>query len=217
MRETLRYVMASAALGAITYFGSEALFWVFPPAGAGPGELAATVLAYALASACVLSALILTGAGGLAGLFLAGALLGFLIEGVVVGTMYDGFPVQLVWTPLAWHALITGLGVVVLPRIMGQWAWWQQAAAMVVLGAVGGLMAGYWPMERADLPRTVAIFAYLMGFGTLAVAGHLTLDRLETLPRPPNWVLSVMPGLALVLCGWSKAPPTPDRSDWPCR
>ncbi len=212
MPEVLRYVMAAAVLGVITYFGSEALFWVFPPAGATPAELAATVLAYALASACVVSALILTGAGGLAGLFLAGALLGFLIEGVIVNTMYDAFPFQLVWTPLAWHALITGLGVVVLPRVMAQRAAWQHALAMVALGAVGGLMAVYWPIERTDLPDTAAIFAYLLGFGTLAVVGHMALDRLATLPRPRVWVLWVMPALALVL--WliqSAADPRPQR------
>ena len=212
MRETLRYVLAAAALGAIAYFGSEALFWVFPPAGAGVGELALTVLAYALASACVLSALILTGASGLAGMFLAGALLGFLIEGVIVGTMYDAFPFQLVWTPLAWHALITGLGVVVLPRFMAQRALWQHAVAMVALGAVGGLMALYWLLERSDLPGSTAIFAYLTGFGAMAVAGHMALDRLETLPRPPNRVLWVTPGLALIL--WlaeSAADPRPQR------
>lgn len=42
-------------------------------------------------------------------IFLAGALYGWLIEGVIVQTMYDDFPLQVSFTGLAWHALISVL------------------------------------------------------------------------------------------------------------
>lgn len=212
MRESCLYVAASIALGMISYFGSEAFFWVFVPEGAGVGEVAGTVLAYGLASACVLSAVSLTGAGGFVGLFLGAALLGFLVEGVIVSTMYDAFPFQLVWTPLAWHALITGAAVLGMHRVMVHRSLSLQVAAMVALGLFGAFMGSYWPLERTELPGRVAIGVYLTGTGVLAVLGQIALDRVGSVPQPPKWVFWVVPAFAVVLWGvQSTIDPRPQR------
>ena len=107
-----RYWLAAGTLGAAATWGSENLFWSAPPAGWTPLELAVTWVVYSLCVAAALSAVLWSGVQGWRAVFLGGAVLGWLIEGVVVATMYAAFPFQVVWTPLAWHALITGLVVV---------------------------------------------------------------------------------------------------------
>lgn len=42
-----------------------------------------------------------------AGIFVAAALFGFLIESVLVPVLFSGMPFTIVWTSLAWHALIS--------------------------------------------------------------------------------------------------------------
>ncbi|MGL4280802.1 MAG: hypothetical protein ACRCS0_10585, partial [Albidovulum sp.] len=92
--ETGRFTLASFALGGVSYYGSEAFFWSFPPEGITPADWAMTVVAYSLVAACTLAAVIWSGLGGWRALFLGGALGGWLVEGVIVDTMYDAFPFQ---------------------------------------------------------------------------------------------------------------------------
>ncbi len=66
--------------------------------------------------------------------------------------MYDAFPFQLVWTPLAWHAVVTGLVVFGLHSVLVSVPVWRQVLTMVLLGLGGGFFAAYWPQERAVLP-----------------------------------------------------------------
>lgn len=199
MRETLWYVLASLAIGLIAYFASEAFFWSFRPDGATIPDIAMTVIAYSIAGACVLTAVAATGCGGVRAAFLGGAMLGFLVEGVVVGTMYEAFPFQIVWTPIAWHALVSGVTVFALHRAAVHWAVWRQVGAMLALGAFGGFFAAFWPMERAVLPGTADTVAYLMGSGAVAVAGFVMLDRVGQVPAPGRIIRWVAPGLALIL------------------
>jgi hypothetical protein len=199
MRETLRYAAASLALGLIAYFASEAFFWSFRPDGATLPDIAMTVVAYSIAGACVLTAVAMSGCGGVRAAFLGGAVLGFLVEGVVVGTMYEAFPFQIVWTPIAWHALVSGAAVFALHRTAVHWAAWRQVAAMLALGAFGGFFAAFWPMERAVLPGTVDTVGYLMGSGAAAVLGFVILDRVGQVPVPGRIVRWIAPVLAVIL------------------
>lgn len=211
-RETGRFALAALALGGVSSCGSEALFWSFPPEGITALDGALTVLAYSLVAACVLAAVIWSGIGGWQAVFLGGAIGGWLIEGVVVDTMYDAFPFQLVWTPLAWHAAVTGLGVFGLQRRLAAGALWRYLAFLVAAGLVGAGFAGFWPMERAALPPPPAIFLYQLASGAVAVACFAMFGRLGALPQPPGRVLLVAPCLALLLwLGKSVADPRPER------
>lgn len=194
--ESLRFLLASLALGAIAVWASEFAFWTAPPAPPAFGELALTWLAYSAACGCALSAVILTGCGGLTGAFLGGAILGWIVEGVVVGTMYDAFPFQLVWTPLAWHALVSGVAVFAVGRIAVHWPLQRQLGWLAGLGMCLGIWGWYWPVERQDLPGLGGVLSYLAGLGLAVPAGNLVLDRLGRLPRPPRWVLAVPWALA---------------------
>ena len=211
-RETLHYIIASLCLGVIAVWASEALFWSAPPADLDPVGLALTYAAYSVVCACVLSAVAWSGCGGWTGLFLGGALLGWLTEGVVVGTMYDVFPFQMVWTPLAWHALITAVLVFGLCRIAVRRRVISQIGMMLGIGLLGGTWAAFWPVERADLPGTAAALWYLVGTGILVPPALILLDRIATVPKPTAWVRAVAPMVAFAVWLVSSAfAPAPQR------
>lgn len=194
------YLAASGALGAITLWGSEMLFWSAPRGPVSVVELALTWLAYAVCSAAALSMVLVTGVQGWRAVFLGGAVLGWTVEGVVVATMYDAFPFQVVWTPLAWHALVTGLVVVGAGRVAGRWPLWRRVATWLVVGVVAGLWASWWPIERGAMPSLGATAAYLVGLGLLVPVGHLVLDRVGHVAVPSRPVLLMAPVILGV--GW---------------
>ncbi len=193
------YLSASLAFGAICLWGSEMFFWSAPPAGVSVGELLLTWLAYSVCAAAALSAVLATGVQGWRAAFLGGAVLGWLVEGVVVDTMYSGFPFQVVWTPLAWHALVTGLLVVGLGRAAPGWTTSWRWLAWMAVGVGGGLWASYWPIERGAMPGVGATTAYLVGVGVAVPLAHLLLDRIGTVAPPRRGVLWLAPGLLLLL------------------
>lgn len=210
--ESARYVLASLALGAIAVWGSEVLFWSAAPADLTAAGQTLTWVAYSLACACVLSAVAWTGLGGLSGVFLGGALMGWLVEGVVVGQMYLFFPFQLVWTPLAWHALLTAVLVLGVGRWAARGGVGVQGATLLGLGLLGGAWAGYWPLERNDLSGAWGALAYLGGLGLAVPAAMLALDRVGAVPRPRTGVLLVAPAVAAA--AWTVqtvAAPIPQR------
>ena len=199
MRATLSYLLISLSLGLITVWGSENFFWSAPPADLTvPGWLL-TWMVYALASGTAVSAVILTRAQGWLGLYLAAVLFGFLIEGVVVDTMYDAFPFQMVWTPMAWHGLITGLCVLGLGRVAPHWPLHRHLLALVGLGLFGAVFASFWPTERGEMPGTGAVAFYLVGLGLVVPLAHAVLDRVAVLPAPPRAVLWALPVLACLV------------------
>ncbi len=213
--QSLRYIAAALALGLISVWGSEMLFWAAPQRDFTLVDWLITWLAYSLCSAVVLSAVRFSGISGMRAVFLGGAMLGFLAEGVIVGTIYEAFPIQLVWTPLAWHALITGVCVFGLGRAAPHWPLWRHGAALAALGAGGAVFALFWPLDprwATAAPAFGPVLAYLAGIGTGVVAAHMLLDRIAEVPRPPVWVALVVPVLAVALWGaQSFADPRPAR------
>jgi hypothetical protein len=202
--EAVRYLIAALACGLIAVFASENLFWAAPRDGFSMVELAGAWAFYSAGCACALSAVAWTGCGGWRGLFLGGAILGFVVEGVIVDTMYDGFPLQLVWTPLAWHALLSALLIGGAARLAG----WRGLALVVLGGAVCGAFALYWPIERGAMPPAAVTVAYILGAGVALPLGHGVLNRLASVPRPHGLMLAVIPALigALWLYKLSLAP-----------
>lgn len=192
--------MASLCLGLIAVWGSENLFWTVPATLPHPWEWLLTWLSYSIAAAAALSAVLYSGLGGWRAAFLGGAILGWGVEGVVVTTMYDAFPVQIVWTGLAWHALITGLAVFALMRAVAAGGIARQIAALVLLGLFGAAWGLYWPSERDRMPGLGAAFAYLAGLGLTVVMAQAVLDRIGTLPAPRPALLAIAP--ALLAAGW---------------
>lgn len=196
MRETVRFFQQALALAMVGYWGSEALFWGFPPVPGDPLTLGLTVVVYTGLFAATLAAAQVTGARGLAGLVLGGALFGFLMEGVLVDTMMWGVPVTLVWVPLAWHMPLTVLAALGAVRTGGR----PLALAVPALVVAAVVNAGYFPTVRPDLPGVGLVLAYQLAFLLLALLGHLWLDRLGPVAEAPRWLIWVAVLLALV--GW---------------
>lgn len=205
-----RYLVMALTLGGLCVWGSENFFWIMPPPGLTPPDFLLTVVAYAIAAAVALSAVIWAGLGGMAGAFLGGALVGYLSDGVTVGTIYQAVPFQLVWTPLAWHALITGgivLGIGQAGLPVGA-----RLAVWTALGLAGAYWAQFWVVERANLPEVWRLAVYLLALGLLVPLAQVVMDRMAHLPRPRPWVLWVAPGFAaLVWLAQGVADPNPVR------
>ena len=185
------------SFGCIAFWGSENLFWSAPTESFTLLEVLMTAGAYSLVVAAVLGAVIWSGLGGWRALFLGGALLGWLAEGVIVGTAYEAFPFQLIWTPLAWHAAITGLALGGICRGGPHWPLWQQGAALVLLGLFGAGFAQLWPLERGAMPDIAPVLVYLVAVGLVVPVANLVLDR-QGLPSAPTWLHKAA---ALILAG----------------
>ena len=199
--QALRYVGLALVLGALSVWASENFFWMMPPPGITPLDFTFTVVAYSIACAVALSAVIWTGIGGMPAAFLGGAILGYMSEGVIVGTIYQPNPFFLVWTPLAWHGLITGgliLGVGRAGALLGPV---RMALIWAGLGLAGAFWAQYWPSERDGVPVTWLFAIYILGVGLLVPLAHVGMDRLGQMPRPRAWVLWVAPVMALLVWG----------------
>ena len=196
---SFRYALAALCLGLIAVFGSENLFWTAPKDPPSPLEWLLTWLTYALVAASGLSAVLWAGMSGWRAAFLGGAVLGFGVKRVVVGTMYDAFPVQIVWTPLAWHALLTGLAFFALPRVLARGAVAMQVIGLLALGLLCTVWGLYWPTERAVMPGYEVTLPYLVGWALPVVAAHILLDRLAVLYPPRAAVLLAAPVVLLAL------------------
>ena len=192
----MRFLCASIAMGMMAFWGSEVFFWSVPHADFSVLDQAATLLAYVLCASLALGVVVRAGMQGLGAAFLGGVIMGFLVEGALVGTIYDGFPLQLVWTPIAWHGVISGGVVVGLGRVPGLW---RRVLVWLGLGVFGSLMALYWPSEMA-MPGRLSVFGYLVGLGLMVPVGHWILDRLGAVAAAPLWALAV-PGL-VVAAAW---------------
>jgi hypothetical protein len=198
--ESLRYAGLCLAFGLIAVWAGENMFWFIPPADLRPLDLALTVIAYSIASGVGLTLVILSGVQGLPAAFLGGAVMGYMAEGVIVGTIYNPLPFFWVWTPLAWHALISGGLVLGLGRAGKALGPARMALIWVALGVASAFWAQYWPSEaKGPLPAGEGLALYLMGFAGLVVLAHLGMDRLGHLPRPPNAVLMIAPGIAALV------------------
>ncbi|MBA4352700.1 MAG: hypothetical protein C0427_15820 [Rhodobacter sp.] len=215
MREGLGYAVAALCLGWIAVWAGENLFWTTPAPDLRLVDLVFTLAAYSVAAGAALSAVIWSGLGGWRAAFLGGALLGFQIEGAVVGTMYDAFPAQLVWTPLAWHALISGLVVLGGGMALARGVLWRQVAGLVAVGVFGAVWGLYWPLEEKALAGWTGMLAYL---GLAGVGVAFALGVLSRLPRLRwgRWWLWIAPGAmaGLWLLG-SVLSPDPVRVVWP--
>lgn len=186
----MRFIWASLALGMMAFWGSEVLFWSALKEDFSALDVLATVTAYALCASLALGVVVRAGVQGLTAAFLGGTIMGFLVEGAVVGTIYDGFPLQLVWTPIAWHGVVTGGVVLGLGRVPGAGA---KALVWAGLGVFGGVWALFWPSERV-MPGMGPVVAYLMGLSLMVPVGHW--DRVGEVKAAPLWAMA-LPALVL--------------------
>lgn len=167
--DRVRSLLLSLTTGYVLLFFSEHMFWAQARPGDTLGNWASTWLAYSLLAFVFLTAVWYYRVGSLAGLFVAGSLVGWLGEGVLVQTLYDQFPLQISWTGLAWHALISVcLGWYGLRQALAAPARRRPAALCLGLGVFWGLWAIFWWVEEPANQASVAEFA-AFSFATTAL------------------------------------------------
>lgn len=174
-----RPAICALAAGTVTWCISEPVFWArLTGEGNDPAGALLTWLLYCAVTYIGLVALERFRVTGLAGLFLVGAIVGWLVEGAVVGETYSALPLSIVWTAVAWHALLSVCGgwwllPAVLRRGGGRawiacagagvaWALWSldpgldedgatlsgPGFAALAFGVTAALAAGYWMGDR---------------------------------------------------------------------
>lgn len=120
-------------------------------------------------------------------LFLAGGVYGWLGEGVIVQTMYDDFPLNLSWTGLAWHSLLTVCGGwYVLRRSLRDGRPGPVARASAVGGVLWGLWSVWWWVEERAVTPLPDYALYATICGLLLIAGLWGSSLLPATCFPPS-------------------------------
>lgn len=176
---TVRSWAAALTLGLILFFFSETVFWGRPDR-APLSDLLITWCAYSVLAAALLYALTLFMVRSAPALVLCGALYGWLVEGVLAGTLYDAFPLQVSWTGLAWHDLLS-----VCSGWYGlSWALRRGTRHTALVAAGLGVFWGTWavmwwqPAEGGVVTPLPAFAAHAMMQGSLVLLAFVLLPRL---------------------------------------
>ncbi len=189
-------------LGLILAAASELMFWPVPMREIGP--LAGV---YGLAGLLAFLMVERAGARGLAAMIVAGGIFGLTIEGVIVQQVYLHLPFSLVWTPLAWHALLSvGVALVGLRMALCAPTMRPGVAVSAAIGLFAALWAGYgWTgflQEEGRAASTLPFAAQMLVATAMIAAGHNVLDRVPDAPAP-RWLLTILAAMALGL--WAAA------------
>jgi len=174
----MRSVLFVLATGAVSWTWSEAGFWArFRPGDSVAGSVAAWLL-YSAVAYLVLRVARRRPPRGPAGVMLLGALYGWLVEGVAAATLYQDLPLSLIWTGVAWHALLTVVvGWYALPRAL-------RGGGPVAAGwcALAGLAWGLWAIGwwgappdtgmRAATPAPMSFAVFAVMVGVVAALGY---------------------------------------------
>ncbi|MCB9814834.1 hypothetical protein H6784_05500 [Candidatus Nomurabacteria bacterium] len=111
------------------------------------------------------------------GFFLAAAVFGFLVEGVPVPTLFTILPFTIVWTSLAWHALISvAIFWYYFRIIMTKTVWWRKISFMVALG----LFLGAWNTYMWNIVETTGGGATVQKFPTEWFSTTIFADQFLT-------------------------------------
>lgn len=199
----LRNPILILANGYLLMYYSELMFWSRPRSEDTLPNWLITWLVYSLLGVVMLGAVDHFRVRSIWALFLCGSLFGWLTEGVVVQTMYEVFPLQISWTGLAWHALVSVLlGWYGLRRMLLDNRPWRTLLAACGLGLFWGVWSIFWWVEAPAQVASVQDFAIFVSISTLLLAFSYVLCNWATRSTPhgiPNWtVLLSLAFLALI-------------------
>jgi hypothetical protein len=182
-RSRIVYTLLTGYL--LTYF-SEWMFWSGrPPADTFFLEAIPTWIAYSFIAFVFLTAVTYFRVRSWAAVFLAGALYGWLLEGVLVQTMYDDFPLNISFTGLAWHALLSVIvGWYWLPRLLRNS---RAIPACIGCGVMLGLWSiGWWLEPNILIAPAESVWIYNFTFGLLLAPAYSLWSRFDGLRFSPS-------------------------------
>jgi hypothetical protein len=193
---------------------SERTFWSYIRADDLPHELLITMLAYGVIVAGALALRRQLGPANPSHPILIGALIGWMAEGAIVNTAYgqadNPFPLSIVWTGVAWHALLSWvIGVECVPKWLHQWNSARLAIFATMFGAGWGFWSTYYDpaLYATDsfVRHTALTSALLIGGWVLLARGPASAGRFE---RVIAAVVALV-GLGLMLGVWLPMNPFP--------
>jgi hypothetical protein len=190
MGDFIRRLAVVLSTGYICLFFSELAFWSqYDPKGMAPRELLITWLAYSMVAYVFLSVLALSRGRSIWALFLAGAVYGWLVEGVVVQTMYDDFPINLSWSGLAWHALVTILvGWYLVRRVLLDSNYLKTIGASSVIGIIWGGWAIFWWVEHNAVTPLWQFALYALAATLVLILSYAVYDLVCPAAFRPTWI-----------------------------
>ncbi len=196
----LRRIVSALAAGSILFVYSERIFW----SRFNPGDtlliMLLTWLAYSVLGYIFLALVGIFRVRRLEALFLCGAVFGWLGEGVLVQTMYDSFPLNISWTGLAWHALISvGVGWYLVRRTLLKNKPVQVAGLAAAIGAGWGLWALWWGSEGGGPIPFSAFAVHTLVSSATAIAGYWVYQWVQPDSFRPSRVEQVLLVLAPAL------------------
>ena len=146
------------------------------------------------------------GAKTVAAGFVAACLFGYLIEGVPVGFLYSALPFTIVWTSMAWHALIAvGVGLWLFRRIMARGSLVGQLAFCAGCGMYLGIVTvELWTMPNDGdpwvWPDVVDHWNQQLAGWVIFISGHIALNiSARHSVRPATWELPVFATLTALM------------------
>jgi hypothetical protein len=181
MRGLVTRLALALLTGYVFVYFSELLFWALPQPGTGLAAMLPTWLAYSFLAYVFLALVAGFRVDKPPGVFLAGALFGWLTEGVLAQTLYDSFPLNISFTGLAWHGLLTVMvGWWALPRALRAPRPASALLAAALLGLGYGLWAIAWWVDSPPVTATVpALAAYAFTATALLSLAYWATSRLD--------------------------------------
>ncbi|MHB1460426.1 MAG: hypothetical protein ACYC1M_03995 [Armatimonadota bacterium] len=165
LHEFLLRLLLVLSTGVIFVVFSELMFWGrYDFAGKISTEYIHTVLAYSFMAWVFLIVVRLFRVRSLYALFMAGAVFGWLCEGIFVQTMYDDFPLNISFTGLAWHSLLTVCcGWYLFRRLMLMDSPMPTLKVSVLAGLMWGLWSVWWWITKGlvSTPGEYALYAFI--------------------------------------------------------
>ncbi len=167
------FVRVACTAYILMYF-SEFLAWARLRPQDTPMALWNTFVVYCILAVVLLSLAHRMRASGFWAVYLCGAVVGWICEGVMVQTLYMALPVTIIWSGLAWHALITvAVGWHRISTSLHSRSTGHSALLLSSCGLIYGVWAASWWAEQGGYrqpPMTFAIYSLVTGW--LAVLAY---------------------------------------------
>ena len=200
MRAFGQRILLALATGAIFTTFSELMFWGSYDFAGKLNELLFTWLMYSLLAYMFLGIIRAFRVHNLWALFLAGAIYGWLDEGVIVQTMYDSFPLQISWTGLSWHALLTVCTgwylirkALLEPRI-SRLLW-----VSVATGLTWGAWSTWWWTENGTILPLESFMVYSVIIGAILIMAYWVSNLIPPASFQPSRTEQIVVTIALLL------------------
>ncbi|MGD2247586.1 MAG: hypothetical protein PVF58_04210, partial [Candidatus Methanofastidiosia archaeon] len=186
MKAFVHRVLLALSAGYILIYYSEFMFWA-KFTGSGPIEWLVTYLLYCVATYVLLGVITTFQVRSVYAVFLAGAVYGWVIEGVIVQTMYEDFPLQISFTGLAWHSLISVLlGFYYVNYVLIQNNFKKTICTMVFIGVFYGFWSVCWWVEEGVITPVFEFFVYTIITTVPLVVAHWSFINLLPVSFTPT-------------------------------